>query len=298
MKGHHLVPFLLFVATALPAQFHEDFTGKTLDSAWTWSDPGNDCKYQLGAATGRLRMTVPPGNDHTTGHAAPLYSGPMLTIQASGDFVITTHVAINYPQTPNAMESGLMIWQDKSNNLQFKRTNAYNSQNVLYYGNIGSSQTTFHGNTTLSAKEVYLRIARSGADFTSYYSLDGKTWTKAGSVKWTVSGTLNVGISTSFWLWWGSTTNPTTGDYLFFDLQQPKPELAADRAGLSAVAGGTIGLNVDLGTTRAKHSYILVGSFTGNRPGTPLPGGLLPLVLHALIPLAQGIPGPHRAASQ
>lgn len=277
MKGKHLGPVLLLVVSALPAQFHEDFTGKTLDSAWTWSDPGNDCKYQLGALPGRLRMIVPPGNDHTTGHASPTYAGSMLTVKTSGDFIITTHVAVNYPQTPNAMESGLMIWQDKSNNLQFKRTNAYNSQNVLYYGNIGNSQTTFHGNITLSANMLYLRIVRSSADFTSYYSLDGKTWTKAGTVKWTVTGTLNVGISTSFWLWWGSTTNPTTGDYLFFDLQAPKSELAADRAGFSAQAGGTIGLNVDLGTARAKHSYILVGSFTGSKPGTPLPGGILPL---------------------
>ena len=228
MNGNYLVPVLFLLAPALPAQFHEDFTGKTLDSAWSWSDPGNDCKYQLGAVAGRLRMTVPPGNDHTTGHSAPLYAGPMLTIQASGDFIITTHVAVNYPQAPTTMESGLMIWKDKGNNLQFKRTNAYNSQNVLYYGNIGNSQTTFHGNVTLSAKEVYLRIVRSSADFTSYYSLDGKTWTKAGTVKWTVTGTLNVGIATSFWLWFGSTNNPAIGDYLFFDLQQPKPELAAD----------------------------------------------------------------------
>jgi len=268
---------LLAAAAALPAQFHDDFTAKTLATAWAWSDPGSDCSFQLGTVRGRLRMVVPPGNDHTTGHAAPLYAGPMLTVQTTGDFVITTHVAVNYPQSPAAMESGLMIWKDTSNNLQLKRTNAYNSQNVLYYGNIANSQTTFHGNTTVSAKELYLRIARTGADFASSYSLDGMTWTKVGAAKWSVTGTLNVGISTSFWLWWGSTTSPTTGDYLFFDLQQPKPELAADRAGFSALGGGTIGLGLDLGATRAGHGYILVGSFTGSVPGTALPGGTLPL---------------------
>jgi Beta xylosidase C-terminal Concanavalin A-like domain len=269
----HLSLSILLLSGAANAQFHDDFVGSKLDPAWTWSDPGNDCSYQLGSPPGRLRMIVPPGNDHTTGHAAPLYAGPMLTVPTTGDFTITTHVTVNYPTAPAAMESGLIIWQDSSNNLQFTRTNAYNSQNVLYYGNIANATTTFHGNVVLSANELYLRIQRSGSSFTSSYSTDGLAWTKAGSVNWNVTGTVNVGIATSFWLWFGTTNNPANGDYMFFDLAVPTASLQADRAGISVAAGGTIGLSLNLGNTRAGQSYLLVGSITGSRPGLIIPGG-------------------------
>ncbi|GEM_PF-5174712 len=50
------------------AQFHDDFSTTKLSRTWTWSDPGNDSKFQVLSTQGLLRMTVPPGNDHTTGH--------------------------------------------------------------------------------------------------------------------------------------------------------------------------------------------------------------------------------------
>jgi regulation of enolase protein 1 (concanavalin A-like superfamily) len=273
------IALLVFLASSLApgfakAQFHDDFTGKKIASQWTWSDPGNDAKYALLPRKGQLRQTVPPGNDHTTGHGAPLYAGPMLTVPISGDFTITTHVNVNYPRAPSAMESGLMIWKSKSNNLQFKRTNGFNTQNVLYYGNIANARTTFHGNKGISANSVYLRIQRVGNKFTSYFGTDGKTWKVGGAVTWKVTGTLNVGIATSYWLWFGISKTPTTGDYTFFDLAVPsKTQLASDRAGFSAASGGTIAMDLAMGAANKGQIYLILGSLSGSFPGIPLPGG-------------------------
>ncbi|GEM_PF-4189501 len=269
----------LFLSRPAFAQFHDDFKGTSLGASWTWSDPGKDAKYQLLPKAGMLRMIVPPGNDHTTGHGAPLYAGPMLTVPAAGDFTITTHVTVNYPRVPTTMESGLMIWKDRSNNLQFKRTNGYGNQNVLYYGNIANARTTFHGNKRVSANALYLRITRVGDLFTSYYGTDGKTWSVGGSVKWKVTGTLRVGIATSYWLWWGTSKTPTTGDYDFFDLRlAAKETLAADRAGISTAVGGTVNLTMDFKAANAGRVYLLLGGVSGSIPGILLPGGArLPL---------------------
>lgn len=275
------------------SQFHDDFTAKSPLPEWKWDDPGNDCKYQIGPLSGHLRMIVPPGNDHTTGHGAPMYSGPRLTVKAQGDFVITTHVTVNYSPTPAAKESGLMIWKDRNNNLQFKRTNAYNSQNVLLYGNIGNATTSFHGNTRTSANELFLRIVRSGSKFSAWFGTDGKTWASGGSVTWNVSGEMEVGLATSYWLWWGSGNTPANGDYAFFDLEYPtKSTMIADRAGISGTAGGTLGLALDTGAVWAGDIYLVLGSFSGATPGILLPGGkTLPLNIDPLFSLMLAVPG-------
>lgn len=290
-----LVLLASVVAGSLQAQtfHHDDFIGPKLQSQWTWSDPGNDCSYQLLGKTGKLRMSVPPGNDHTTGHAAPLYAGPMLVMPASGDFTITTHVTVSYPQSPSAMESGLMIWKDKSNNLQFKRTNAYNSQNVLFYGNIANAQTTFHGQKTVSANQLYLRVKRAGSTFQSFYGTDGQNWQLAGTVTWPVTGTLQVGISTTYWLWWGSGTSPAIGDYEFFDLQLAgKTRLITESAGFSASTQTSIGLKLGMGSPQAGRIYLVLGSLSGSQPGITLPGSVnLPLNFDAMTSLMLQLPG-------
>ncbi|HHI79420.1 MAG TPA: hypothetical protein ENK02_05530 [Planctomycetes bacterium] len=294
MKTRLMFPWILGFASFLllssvsRAQFHDDFSSAKLSKAWTWTDPGNDSKFQVLPSSGILRMTVPPGNDHTTGHGSPLYAGPKLTVPVTGDFTITTHVTVNYPSVPTTMESGLMIWKDRNNNLQFKRTNGFANQNVLYYGNIANARTTFHGNKKISAKQVYLRITRVGDTFTSYYGTDGKTWSVGGKVVWKVSGTLGVGIATSYWLWFGSSRTPTTGDYDFFDLRIPSKEtMSADRAGISNLAGGKIALNMNFKAPRAGRAYLMLAGFSGMKPGIPLPGGkFLPVNFDALTNLS------------
>ena len=54
--------------------------------------------------------------------------------------------------------------------------------------------------------------------------------------------------------------------------------LSADAYEISALAGGTIPLNITAGPEEASRTYVVCGSFTGTEPGTPLPGGpVLPL---------------------
>lgn len=280
------------LSSPLLAQFHDDFTGTKPSPKWTWTDPGNDAKFQIGPLPGHLRMIVPPGNDHTTGHGPPLYAGPKLTVPALGNFTITTHVTVNYPLVPAAKESGLMIWKDRSNNLQFKRTNAFNSQNVLFYGNLGNARTTIPFNVRVSASSLYLRIARAGSKWSALYSVDGKSWIQVGSVTWNVTGPVEVGLATSFWLWFGNTRVPALGDYAFFDLGFPAKEtMSADRAGVSAAAGGTIGLAMNLGAARKGQVHLVLGSMAGSSPGIRLPGGaLLPLNLDPLLNLMLAAP--------
>ena len=188
-----------------------------------------------------------------------------------------------------------MIWQGPSNNLQWKRTNAYNSQNVLLYGNIANPTTAMLGQVNVAANDLYLRIVRAGSTFTASFSLDGRIWTQAGAVTWPVAGVVEVGIATSYWIWFGTNTGPALGDYTFFDLEVPGATLVADRAGMPAAGGGSIGLLLNLGASHAGELHLVLGSLSGAVPGIPLPGGpVLPLnpdfLFDAMVSL-QGAPG-------
>lgn len=56
------------------------------------------------------------------------------------------------------------------------------------------------------------------------------------------------------------------------------PSLVTDRASLSLAVGGRVGFGVRPGTGSAGDAYVLLGSASGTRPGSALPGGLvLPL---------------------
>ena len=58
--------------------------------------------------------------------------------------------------------------------------------------------------------------------------------------------------------------------------------LGADTTTISATAGGAQAFEIDAGASHASELYLLLGSLSGDEPGTPTPGGLvLPLNLDA-----------------
>lgn len=54
-------------------------------------------------------------------------------------------------------------------------------------------------------------------------------------------------------------------------------QLSAEESTLSAGTGGTVNFSLDAGMENANQSYILLGSVTVTKPGTPLPNGIMRL---------------------
>ena len=58
------------------------------------------------------------------------------------------------------------------------------------------------------------------------------------------------------------------------------PPLTTDTNTLSEATGGTINFTLDAGAWNANRNYLLLGSISGDEPGTPLPGGMATLPLN------------------
>jgi hypothetical protein len=75
-------------------------------------------------------------------------------------------------------------------------------------------------------------------------------------------------------------------------LRHPAQRLGSDRPRVSASDGGTVTFRLAAGTAAAHQLYVLLGSLSGTRPGTRLPGGtILPLNLDAFAAITTGLPG-------
>lgn len=72
----------------------------------------------------------------------------------------------------------------------------------------------------------------------------------------------------------------------------PATELHCGFGAVPNDADAFVPLTLDLGAARAGWSYIVLGSASGTTPGTPFPGGVLPLVYDAVTDFTLIAPGP------
>ncbi|MFH2002374.1 MAG: hypothetical protein ABIK28_22065, partial [Planctomycetota bacterium] len=78
---------------------------------------------------------------------------------------------------------------------------------------------------------------------------------------------------------WADFRDGSTADYDTYIDTTIKRSLEADKATLSAAAGGTVKFHLDAGSNHGNRNFLILIGATGNFPGTGLPGGLV-LPLH------------------
>ena len=106
------------------------------------------------------------------------------TYESLGDFTIKTY--LSFEPDSDYQLSGLVVYQDKGNFLEFGRAycdavdcagNGIYFDSVVDTIRVGSNFAT----VIASPSVVYLKLERSGSTLNGYYSADGSTWTFLGS---------------------------------------------------------------------------------------------------------------------
>jgi regulation of enolase protein 1 (concanavalin A-like superfamily) len=171
------VPRPIYAFADIPGCFSDNFSGTSLGPGWVWTDPIGGASYSLTANPGNLRLQAPNGNrDMATFNR----NAPRLTRNIFGDFLIETKLEVNPVQTYQA--AGLLVWFDNSNFLWIARSVGNKlGHHYVRDGNYNDPPEV----TGVAATTVYIRIARSGNTFSTYYKLyiDGD-WTMTGSIEY------------------------------------------------------------------------------------------------------------------
>jgi beta-xylosidase len=160
-----------------PTIFRDDFSGPTLDSAWSWLNEV-PTEWSLTARPGFLRILT---NDLAEGTQNLLVQSIPVA-----DFEVRTRVL--FEPSHNYQKAGLVLWQDADNYLWFGRMYCDAEPpvcvgNGIYFDFLdgGTPGGGNFGTTTSSQDEAYLRMVRQGSTYTGYYSEDGVNWTSIGS---------------------------------------------------------------------------------------------------------------------
>ena len=155
----------------------DDFNQFNLDtSKWTFVDPVGDASLALvGTNTpdAHLLITVPAGVDHiawTDLTAARIE-------QAASDTDFTLEVKLESPMSQAFQEQGLIVRQDDANFLRFDYYHDGFGTSA-FAGSItnGSPQTLFNAAVAPIDDRLWMRVTRTGDQWTQEYSLDGVQW--------------------------------------------------------------------------------------------------------------------------
>jgi beta-xylosidase len=171
--------------------FTDDFNTTTLDSSWTFIDPDGGSALSLTENPGWLRITTtsPPGRDLL----GSVQNAPhILQSGFSGDFTIETKIMANTSE--NKEGGGIIVWQNSNAYVRYERLFTTDQMLFLYSGGssgMGSATTTY---PIPNINPTYLKLVRSGQQFSGYYSSDGTNWIHIGYVGSQASDPLSIGL--------------------------------------------------------------------------------------------------------
>lgn len=180
--------------------FNDQFQSPLIDWRWDWIDPQNDTRFDV--LDGKLRISVPgDGNDlYPYGNL----DAPRIVQSIYGDFSIITEVSFN-PQFVY-QGAGLVVWWNTNNFIRLERE----TEGVSIHWNNGGIYTGIDAIPT-DATTLYLKLERSGNEFTGKFSEDGKNWIEIGTVTSHFGSEPLVGLTViNQWQ-----SNPTFADFEF-----------------------------------------------------------------------------------
>jgi len=157
----------------------DDFSAATLNtSLWTLVDPLNDVVFSLtgfGTEDAWANLSVPAEVEHqvhTTGIQAPHL------LQSANDTDFEVEVKFETSISPAYQEQGVVIKQDDDNFMRFEFYSTGTST-VLYAAGYTPTTSPTYVNTTIGTDNLaplYMRIKRTGDQWTLSHSFDGDNW--------------------------------------------------------------------------------------------------------------------------
>ncbi|GEM_PF-1092712 len=163
----------------LPGIFFNDEFENQLAEGWNWEaeDPS---KWTLAGEPGALQISATGSSLSVEGIPTNL----LLREAPDGDFEISTLLRFS-PQV-NYQFAGLVVFESKGNALQFGRGYCDSPEicvgDGLYFDHWNNS-TAVNGSfaTKLWGEQVYLRLQKTGSQYSAYFSNDGYAWTLVGT---------------------------------------------------------------------------------------------------------------------
>ena len=227
----------------------DDFSTSSLNtSLWRIHDPLGDAVVSLvGTGTGdaRLGIAVPAGASHDlwTTDTAPR----LLQAVSNNDFKV--ELKFDSPLTQKYQGEGLIVQQDDNTWLRF---DLYSNGTTIYAYSAsksgGTMSTKINSRTTLTGASLYLKVERSGQQWTQSYSADGVNWTTAGSFSYALNVTELGPFAGNFSSGNVAPAHTALVDYLFNSGSPIIPEDGGTspqlwRVSTSVIGNGSIALN-------------------------------------------------------
>jgi beta-xylosidase len=172
----HFRTFFPVVQQAYQPFSIDQFNGPTLHPAWSWTNE-NPANWSL---------TEKPGFQRMRTHAGGVVTENLLLMSApAGDYSVSTRV--QFDPSADFQMAGLVFWQEQGTLMMIGP--AYCSRQPpacvgkgIYFDHLEGFEAV-GGNfpTPIELTDVHLKVERSGAYYTGYYSADGVTWALVGT---------------------------------------------------------------------------------------------------------------------
>ena len=215
----------------------DDFSGASVDTGlWTFTNPYADASI---VSTGTQVQIVLPATGQGHDVWPPTYGVPRL-MQPVNDTDFTVEAKFESPLTTDFQSQGILIEQDDTHLIraEFHR---YGGQRKLFVGTIsGSTASTMALRGLSVTPPMYMRINRTGSEWTVSYSVDGNNWTTGARFTHAMApAAIGVFAGNS-----GETAHTATVDY-FFNTAYPIVPEDGTSTGLgvtvNVVGNGTVG---------------------------------------------------------
>jgi hypothetical protein len=174
--------------TPTPVPGTDDFNSSTLNAQWSWVREDNT-HWSLTAAPGSMRIISQFGDIWTIQASQK----NILLQNASGDWTIITKAVFSAKPSQNYEQGGLIVYQDDNNYVKIVRCFSVNAK-FVFGKEVGGTYTEESATDGISGGTVYLKITKSGSNYTAYYSSDGTNYTQVGTTQAISFGTIKRGL--------------------------------------------------------------------------------------------------------
>ncbi|MFC5531433.1 S-layer homology domain-containing protein [Cohnella yongneupensis] len=168
-------------------QVNDDFDSADLNARWSWVGEDSS-KWSLSTNPGNMKITSSGGDVDSTKNV-------LLQWAPKGDFTIETKVSAI--PTANWEQTGLLVYIDGSNHIKLNRVHDDRLKFQFGYKQDGvwnSGTYTNIDDADITNADYYLRLKKTGATYTGYYSQDGVTYTEIGSYTVYFPGDKRIGL--------------------------------------------------------------------------------------------------------
>ena len=179
----------------------DEFNGTAPDSSkWSWVRPPAETGFRV--AEGSFRFDTQAADLYEDIDNASILWQPA----PAGNYLVETKLTLNLPPVScchNYVQAGLLIHSDDDNYVRLTHVSIWETRQIAFSKEVGPVVPARHpryGETAggPAAETVWLRIAKrtqgQEESYTAYSSLDGTTWTRAGTWTHTLGTGARIGL--------------------------------------------------------------------------------------------------------